>query len=283
MARIREFLGYGSGGNGTEEGTERVYDVSENIAAEPEEEKNAEAEVLISGNAAPEESATTEAAQETETGLKSADETEVRPSVGSVEMIVKPEKDLAAKYSKSETALASVVEDGDYLEDYGRAKNASLLGVKDLVLAVVAQDPCRFYAPETPKNADWIDEEYLTERVSSFFSEVKESGKQEQTSELALDLYHYLRKSSHSKEAYAKVDAALRLVARVHSAQIKSSEDADRMRASLARFNASINEALSAVKQKHAASVAAETAKAKKLQASKKELAALIENMSFDF
>lgn len=262
---------------------------------EPEADKEAASEPEIervSGiTAMPETSA-----QETEAEILAVQETVAEESVaediiqntapivvGSIEKIIKSEKDLSSKYSDAVSAADSILTDGEYYEDYMRASNADLLKSKEFVLAALAQNPDRFYAPETPKPAEWLDEEYLTARTAYFFARTKECIKPEENAELAENLYNYLLKAAFSSESYAAVTETFKRVAKVNAARISSDAEGERMKESLYRFNEAATSAVSLAKQKYEAAAAVEAHRQEELKNQKSCLAAQIDAMDFKF
>jgi hypothetical protein len=196
--------------------------------------------------------------------------------------IVKPEKDLTPKYTDADAAVATILRDGDFYEDYARGEKARLLESKALVLAAIAQNADRFYAPETPKPADWLDEEFFTARLSLFFDAQEESLDTAATNELADSLLHHLRKWSFTAEAYNLLTKTAQQVAKINVSRIKTAEAGDRIKTSLERYNQQFNIALDRVKaaQEEADRVAA--AKAKRLADTKTSLNSLIDGMQFN-
>ncbi|MCL2062490.1 MAG: hypothetical protein FWH03_07725 [Firmicutes bacterium] len=277
MPRIREYSGYGgqrSTSADEDETRERSYSMPESEPSAPDapETNEEKSETAKAETASAQSYAGVHASNATSAAAR-----------GSIEKIVKYEKDLSPKYSRTKDAVASIIEEGVFYEDYLRAHKADLFESKDFLLTAIAQSPSRYFAPETPKPAEWIDEQYLTERFSDFFTQTKESVKAEESEELAKDLMVYLRKFAFGSEAYGVVSETLKRVAKVNAAAITSAEDGERMRASLVRFNESVNSALNTVKEKHAALLAAQAARAEKLESDKKELASIIDNMEFEF
>jgi hypothetical protein len=199
-----------------------------------------------------------------------------------VEKIVCGEADLSPKYSDAGEALLSITRDGRYYEDYARGADGGVLRSKEFVLAAISQNYDRFYAPETPKPDEWIDEEYLAAQAAHFFERTREGEKQEENTALAESLYGFLTKSAFAPAAYDKIIAALKRVAKVEAARIRSVEEGARLRESISVFNSALNSVLNTVKEKRRVFVAAETERAEKLKAEKLAIVDVISEMRFE-